>query len=732
MIFSNNNSKALKNVKSALGLFLSAALVVSCNENNTPAVKGANNATFYVDTLNKVGFVAVGEPNNQGKYNKKLLSLEACMKDNAQTNSLSNLRFDVVAGDVAMEKKTDYRGCVQWQELIEFDPDDDVKNVIMNRSLSAKESHSGSDQFMFTVNPIKDDVSGIIRNGTYTDTTASSASSVTFKLQQFAVSEAEPTKGTSNVIYVKIASRLQTKSLSRIARQTEIETLNLESKGVDFYNLKLDQNLNLVFPYKYYTRFSISLLKQSLDGLAGDIIKKGDFKFYLLVVKENADITNPQLDDVLGATEFSASPRGDAGLITVPIVLNFSNVTSITNRVNFLFTAMSLDTPARFTEQNFEGFANGLVANKDLAIKLVPNTFSTQALYDSYVKLQQDALGFKAPIAESLGKAGLELVGNPFVKYTVKEAPSLPAVEKLIDLRKVVENMGDTQAALNFDEKRAICSAYYQAKIKAVDDPEYQSCLVNPAAVLEASVSEIVDSVDPNVGSTPSVMDVETLNMTSTFEVSDVVDHGNGKTVDAAVEGNVSVGWSPTSTLWWQWAVNKIAKWATGFSAGLDVKASLGGKMYGSYKTEKRQTDTNDGKITKVKELTSLPIAITMNAKVTKCMVIAKKVAGSFSRYFCLPAKDAARTEYYYLIDYTRVDKTNSVVDIYSGIVNPFHMLVRGKESYTSLKETLTSTGSITTFFVGKIDEKRLQNPESYMTQAAPMVLKSQRNLLSK
>lgn len=719
MIFSNNN------VKSALSFFLGAALLVSCSENNKPAVRGTDSSTFYVNELKKVGFVAVGEPNQQGKYNTKLLSLEACMKDMAQTNSLSNLKFEVVAGDVVMEKQTDYNGCVQWQELIEFDPDYDDKDVIMNRSLAAKESHSGSYKFTFTVNPIKDEVSGLIRNGNFTET--ATASAVSFKLQQFVVSGAEQTSSDSNVIHVKIASRIENKFQSRISRQTEIETLGLESKGVDFHNLKIDQSLNLIFPYRYYTRFSVSLLKQRLDGIAGELIKKGDFKFYLVVLKENADITNPKVEDVLSGTEFSASPRGDAGLITVPIVLNFNNVTSITNRVNILFTAVSLDRPARFVDQNFEGFANGLVANVDLAVKLVPNSASAQQVYEAYVKQQTEVDKLKAPIAESLGKAGLELIGNPKVKYEIKDAPNSPARSVVVDFRDVIPHLSDSKG-LSVAEKVAACAAYFQGKIASLADVEYQTCLSKPDSVIEASVSEIVENVDTDVSSAPAVMDTEVLNMTSTFEISSAKATGNGNNVTSEIAGKAKVKYGFPKL------IEKISGWLTGLTPELEVSASVGGNAYLSHSKDNKQVDQTVARVGKVRSLTSLPIVISMNAKTAKCMVINKRVPAetSYSRYYCMPAQSVKKTEYYYLVDYNKADKTSVVIDQYSGIVNPFHMLVRGKGTYTSLKETLTNNGNITTFYIDKIDDKKLEDPSNYMTQEAPLVLSSRRNLISK
>lgn len=737
MIFSNNSAK------SVIGFFVGAGLLVSCSENKSLKATADGKATFIIEKVEApADFIAVGEPNNQGKYSQKLLPLQACIKDHAESNSVSRIRFDIVAGDATIEKVTDHRGCLQWQELIEFDPDDEAKNIMMSRTIVARESHAGSTKVVFTVNPIAGTFKDLTLNGTYVENQAI-ANPVSFKVQQFAAGSNQGTETKDNkVIYVKIENRLGGRT-SRMSRQTEIETLNLESKGVDFYNLKMDQNLNLIFPFKYYTRFSISLIRQQIEGIAGEAIKRGNFRFYLVALKENVDLKAPAASDILAAVEFDATPRGDAGLITVPVTLNLSNVTAITNRVNFLFTVVSTDSPARFEDQTFEGFHNGLSAGSDLAIKLYPSDASAALAYQEHVKHELQAKkAAKISMSASLAAAGAVQVTNPLVKYTVKEALAAAPVTKVIDLKTVVEKL-EERKSLNLDEKRAVCSAYYQAKISSIDDLNYQNCLNSPAQHLEASVTEFVESVDPDVTSDPMVLDVEKFNMTSEFKVGKTVEHGNGNSWDSSVDGKVGLGYSvgndkvgdppkPGSII--AKIIAKLISYTTGISPVLEMNASIGGKAYVSRDAKVSQVDANNASITVDRTLTSIPLVITMNAKTTKCMVILKKApaANAFSRYFCTATKDESRTEYYYLVDYTRVDKTNVVMDVNSGVTNPFHLLVRGTETYKSLRETLTSKGKITTFYISRIDEKKLEDPSHFMTQEAPMVLSAQKNLMSR
>ena len=164
------------------------------------------------------------------------------------------------------------------------------------------------------------------------------------------------------------------------------------------------------------------------------------------------------------------------------------------------------------------------------------------------------------------------------------------------------------------------------------------------------------------------------------------------------------------------------------------MNASIGGKVYAAREAKEVQSEGKSASITVDRTLTSIPIVVTMKAKTTKCMLILKKAptTNAFSRYFCTTAKEDTRTEYYYLVDYTRVDKTNVVIDVNSGVANPFHLLVRGSETYNSLKETLTNKAKITTLFMTRIDEKKLDDPSHYLTQEDPLVLSSHKNVMSR
>lgn len=662
-----------------------------------PLFAGANAPVLTQLIIEKVettaGFISVGEPNSQGKYSQKLLPLQACIKDQAGLNAVGGLRFSIVAGNATIEKTTDHRGCLQWQELIDFDPESEAKNIMMARTIVAGELNSNSAKLVFSINPILETFKDLtLLNDTFIES-ADVAISVSFKVVPFSTTSSYITVPNDNkVIYVKVENQLEIPS-SRIAQQLEIVTLNLESKGVDLYNVKIDQNLNVIFPHKYYTRFSIQSVKQKLEGIVSKTIKRGNFRFYLVTLKENANLKAPQGGDILSAVEFDATPRGAAGLITVPIVLNFKNATAITNRVNFLLSVVSIDSPTSIENQSFEGFVNGLASGADLKFNLYPSDASALKAYQISVEsaLQNDRA--KISIAKSLTESGLIPVRNPLVKFDLKKTKGVSTPAQIVDLKAVIKLR--TAQSLLLDEKRAVCSAYYQERILSIDDVGYQNCLKFPAQHLKASITEFVESVDPNVSSEPLILDLEKLMMTAGFKVGQSEEKKNTN------------------------------------STSIQLNAQIGGNVYVSNSVE---YSSRAALVSSEKILTSLPVMISMKAKTTKCLIISKRedpINGGFTRFYCNPVQEVNFSEYYYLVESVRSEKTYSVIDDYSGVAIPFSMLVRGKETYSFLKEILTNKKSIATLMMSKIDEKKLEGPASYLTQEGPHVLSTRKNIMN-
>ncbi|OYZ18106.1 MAG: hypothetical protein B7Y39_14155 [Bdellovibrio sp. 28-41-41] len=717
MIFSRNK------VKSLLGFVFSAGLLISCSENNEPQVKGANNSTFYVDALT-AKYTTVGEPNAQGKQSKKLISFEACLKDNAQTNSVSNLKFDIVAGEAAATKVSDYRGCLVWYELVDFDPDAEVKNIFMTRDVKATESHSGTEQLVFWVNPHKDTFE-FNRHGSAGGSVA--ASSVSYKLSRDV--KTSSIAGYEYDIYVKINEDVNS-LLSPIRRQAEITALRLDFRNIDYANIEVDSKMNLTFPYTYKTSLAMDLIRQDLGNITAEKIKRGNFMFNLVFLKEMAKVDKPSVSDVVAAVQWTARPRGDAGLIEVPISVKFSNIAALSSRMNVLLTITSLDSPALFADQSYDGIVNSISANDNLDISLIQNENSARELLEKYEveKAQKPVRNLSAK--QVLASEGFESVSAAAVKFTSRAGIFSKATESTVDLAKVIDNLGENQQLTDIEEK-AVCAAFFLGKMQG-NEAAYKDCLSNPNRVLNAEIREFANSVEGKP-SNISFGRTENLKISAAFELTQGSAKTSGYNLDANIGGNIDAG--VTAGIG---GVLPIPKAPIKGDVGIGVKIGLGGKAYTAKALEKSEKGAKAVSISSTEAVSSQPIAVTLDLTATKCLLVvanasytAKSAAIPKAKYLCSKnALKGQRTEYFFLLNHQRVDGNSSVTDTYSAVVNPLRMLVRGQRPYEFLKGILTSDKFSYKLLVGMNADQVTEDPTNFVTQEAPMMLSSTRKVV--
>lgn len=716
MIFSN------KQVKGLLGLFLSAGLLISCSENNEPQLKGSNNSTFYVDALT-AKFATVGEPNAQGKQSKKLISFEACLKDNAQTNSVSNLKFDIVAGEAAATKVSDYRGCLVWYELVDFDPDAEVKNIFMSRNVVATESHSGTEKLVFWVNPHKDTFE-FNRHGSAGASVPTGP--VTYMLSRDVKSSS--VAGYEYDIYVKINEDVNS-LLSPIRRQAEITALRLDFRNIDYTNIEVDPKMNLTFPYTYKTSLAMDLIRQDLGNITSEKIKRGNFMFNLVFLKEMAKVDKPTANDVVAAVQWSARPRGDAGLIEVPISVKFANIAAMSSRMNVLLTITSLDTPALFADQSYDGIVNGITANENLEISLIPNENSARDLIEKYEasKAQKPVRNLTAK--QVLETEGFEAMASSSVKFTSSKGFFSKATESTVDLGLVIDNLRDNQKLTDVEEK-AICAAYFLGKMQG-NEKAYKDCLSSPAGVLSAEVREFAVSVDGKP-SNISFGRTENLKISAAFELTQGSSKTSGYNLDANIGGNADAGAS--------FGIGTTKAAPVKADVGLGVKIGLGAKAYTAKAFEKSEKGAKQVSISSTEAVSSQPIAVSLDLTATKCLLVVananyregtKATAMPKAKYLCSKsAVKGQRTEYFFLLNHQRVDGNSSVTDMHSAVVNPLRMLVRGQKPYEFLKDILTSEKFSYKLLVGMNADQVTEDPTNFMTQEAPLMLSSTRKVV--
>lgn len=722
MTYSNLKSSTLIG---SLSLILALGGLVSCSEKDAPLVKNANNSTFYVDSVS-ASFTTVGEANAQGIQNKKILSMEACIKDVAQTNSVNYIDFKLTAGDVSANKGTDHRGCILWQELVEFDPQETEKNVFMTRSVQALKSHSGTEKIVFSVNPWKDQFSfnrqASVNGGV-------NVGPVSYKAKDLSLSAGI---NYDYDLYVKISESSANGVLSPIQRQTEINTLRLKYKGIDYENLKVDQKLNLTFPFTYITDLSVSFLRQSLGQISEEKIKMGNFMFHLVFLKEMQVVQNPQPENVIAAVSFKGKPRGDAGLITVPITVEFNNIPALSSRMSVLLTVTSLDQPALFTEQAYEGMVNGVTANEQLEIGLIPNSSSAHDLFDKYMTLTEQRTKQLLTVDSVLANEGFVAVKKPVVTYT--KTGWFSKSTETVDLAKTIDNL-QAQHELSKEELRALCAAFFQDAMKTENNSPYQSCLNKPSAVLAAEVREFVSQVSEKPVGTPSFGRGEALEITSSFVLSEKNSKRSGYEYQGSVGGDFSAGLNAGKSF--DFPVSTPI-FGVDAKVGGGVNLGIGGKAYFANGYEKETGSGKSVSISSTEVLVSQPISVTLAVTSQKCLLISAndkwaktiKSQGMYTaRYLCASKSQGERVENYFLLNHSKGTKASSVADQYSPVINPIRMLVRGEKPYEFLRGILTDKHGYK-LFVGMSADKVADDPTSFMTQEAPLMLSSSRKVI--
>ncbi|MBN8536336.1 MAG: hypothetical protein J0M15_04750 [Deltaproteobacteria bacterium] len=678
----------------------------------TLADSGNSGASFYIDEVKFVSSRLIGEPNALGQYSKLLLGFEACVLDAAKKAPVTNVKFKLSAGDLSVEKTSSNKGCIFWQEVIDYIPTGAENFFPFLRVIQALQSQKGSIKFVYSYNPWSDKFIYDKR-----------ASVSTEELYTYMDKSSSPLNKVNHEFYVKIANLDET--YSSIKRQTEIDTLRLKYKGIDYQNVSIDEKLNLTVPYTYVTDLSILFLKQSLGRLVQEKIKMGKFMFHLVFLKEHQVVKNPQPEEVVAGVSFKGSPLGDAGLISVPITINFKNLTALSSRMSVLLTVTSLDEPALFPEQTYEGMVNGISANEQLEISLIPNDSNAHELLAKYNQKVETNLTSRTgfTVDSLLSSEGFKLIENANVSYT--KTGILSVEKETVDLAKSIQNLQD-QHEFSTIEKRALCSAFFQG-LPDLGGAWVKSCLSSPEKLLSAEITEFVNSTAPKIVGTPSFGTLETLVLTSVFQESEDTSFSKGYDLQGNIGANLDAGF------------NVGYKPIANTEAGIGFKFGLGGKVYSSKSYTLANKDVKGISLTSTEALTAQQFSITMSAEVKKCLLISAKPVLQTklttaklptSRYLCAESTKENRRENYYLLDQAKVPKSNSIADTNSQVVNPLRMLVRGTSSYSFLKSIITNKYGYKIGLGKMTSDQILNDPSNFMTQEAPLMLSSTRKVV--
>lgn len=688
----------------ALALIVVSVLLASCSKKDVHFSK--DGATFYVDSITPAFYA---DELTNDVVSRKFINLTACIKDNAMSASVMNLKFQISAGGVSTVKSTDERGCLVWQELFSFQPLDHEKFIALERTITAVEGHSGSELVQLAYNPWKDKLSFLKREA------VSVSNGITLQYDSgLGLSRAAST-GSGDRIPVDIHTTTMSTNM-----QSYISNLTFDFLGRDFSQYEITPSLNLVIAHKYLFKFSTSLLRKTMDaGMTAQKISSGRFRFYFVLLKEGTDLGSVNPSDIVAANAFDAD--ASLGEITKEATLRFHNITALASRMTAVLTITSVDQPHIFAESSFRGAVLPLnVPSK--GVSLIPSALSAKELYHltqniftqqaamTGLKLFEKHAGFVAsnskpvawPVPAGFGRTKNEMVDVVSIFKRKKAGQHVSPVEQSV-------------------YAKALCYKYFDGNNVQAG---YDACLREPNRMISATGREFVEKINNSAARQVGFPDVGSINMSASFDFSEAKSKAKGSTSKSSVGWNAGLG----------------GEIGVGMPLGpAKLSASLGGKIStGKEWYTMNSTTTSSGESAKVIAGRSVNVAFegftfAFNATTRSCMLIVptdalKQVLGSVpapaGKYICDDqAKTADVSETYYFLNESRNIGGSPLSDSMSAMDNPWRMFVRGKKALTVIKNSFEQKNI--KLVLDKMPDSQVlkQFNEFYVTQEFPGML---------
>lgn len=705
-----------------LSLLLAVSFLgaTSCSEKDKPKTEGTNEASFMIDPKesSEYDFTPSGERNSSGVYYQKLLSLKICLKDIAESKTIAKSQFKVIAGKVSVVKVTDAFGCFMWKEELEFDPMNDDKTVFMSRRIEAVGNHIGGVDFEYSVNPSQEKGKVVIYPGQKSNEDGESAS-LLYKSSGITKIAG---KNFSYDVHVNIDGEVndqKTKDENKSASQnkTLISSLDLNYRSLDYQNISVDRYLNLVLPYSYTTSFSISFLKQKQAQVTEEKIRKGNFIFHLVFARALSSGAVPQVRDIYSAVQFKGSPSGDQGIINVPVTLTFDNIPALSSRMSVFLTVTSVDQPALFEDQTYEGVVNGISANQKLQIALNSTDVSARQLYAN-VKSNRisDGQGSIAKVLEALKNEGFWVVEQSRLSFTRTNAEQVT-----VDLSKLVADARD-EKSLDAVELEALCEAIFHGTTDKIADKVYHKCLRDPKGVLVAKTHEYVSSLNGITGG-------PWIGQTETFVLSSKMSINKEKTNEVGANRKVGFSFDQSDLDLGLFGLNKF-----GVSK---IKYGVEGGMWTAVGTVTNMKDESTLQNVSSDYLMSQQVVVEIDVQLQKCLLVSvnkkareelKDSSFAAERAICADGLREKRKEQYFFIQQTKKDMaSNGFVDTNAQELNPVRiMMIRGNKIYDSFMSVVRSKNVIEWAMM----DQRKDEMTTFLTEEAPMMLSAETKMI--
>lgn len=151
-----------------LSILLIGALFnfVSCSSEVEDKSESKNSSTFSLSKVEKVSARSVGQDKNWPELKDlNVTDLKVCLIDNVYKESLDGVTFEINTDNVKKTVVSDVKGCVTWQETIEFDYTADETFYLINGTIEGSGNFKGIQDLRVAINPWSFEVVDLEKGG---------------------------------------------------------------------------------------------------------------------------------------------------------------------------------------------------------------------------------------------------------------------------------------------------------------------------------------------------------------------------------------------------------------------------------------------------------------------------------------------------------------------------------------------------------------------------------------
>lgn len=518
-------------------------VLISCGKKDDHLSNPDSTATFFVDKEVKLAGKVLVSRDAQQKPIQKDFKIVACMKDNAMLSPVQFVDFAVQAGDIEIQKTSDFLGCIIWDEQIKFNGLDNEDELLVVRKIKALNGHAGSVSVELSINPWSTEDTVTVADLRYDEALKAKArpNSVQYSLSTFqSAGCVDSNKGNCEkapsfaMAVVKTLSALSDDS-SDLPTKTKmrLDAIQWQFLGHDYSAYEITDTLNLKVAHLYRIRISPQFIRENFNGKQiFETISSGKVKFSIAILKDNIkplESDNYKASDVLSTSEFIGEMID--GVMVADVTLKFQDLAPLTGRTYLLLSSSSLPGYIQFRDGNYISPVGPLGAAT--TISLVPSKWNAETLHKNNLAM----ISSQENKRKSMGNLEYFKTASGFI--------SIPS-SLVISTRGGAQSVG--QILLNGLESSKSQDIDYAAKSAIcrylVQDKNYGASLCDKDFIdlINFRKREIVESITNPVPTREGVTLSEDLNVNMNYLVQNEKNVGNGQAAKVGWNAGLNAG----------------------------------------------------------------------------------------------------------------------------------------------------------------------------------------------